>query len=161
MSRLKVMSKDHLGALMLIVMGAGVLLLGVTYRIGSLNHMGAGFIPVVLGVLLILVGLAIGVTAAPAGRGAMVNPLPGHGAHAGGPEWRAWSCILGGVIAFVVLGDHGGLVPATFASVFIAALGDKQSTVKSAAALAAVLDVFGVIVFHYGLHLQLDLFRWA
>ena len=155
----KVWTKDRIGALLLIVLGSAVLLVGLGYRMGSLNRMGAGFIPVVLGVLLILVGLAIGVTAAPAGR-SMTNPLPGEGHH-GGPEWRGWGCILGGVLAFVVFGMYGGLVPATFASVFIAALGDRQNTVKGAAVVSAIITVFGAIVFHYGLRLQLALFSWG
>jgi hypothetical protein len=154
-------SKDHLGALLLLALGAAVLALGIGYHIGSLNHMGAGFIPVVLGVLLMAVGAAIGITAAPAGR-EMTNPLPGHdsGAHHG-PEWRGWGCILGAVLAFVVIGDHGGLLPATFASVFVAALGDRQSTVKASALLAATLTLFCLVVFHFGLKLQLPLFQWV
>jgi hypothetical protein len=153
--------KDHYGALMLLALGAAVLALGVGYKIGSLNRMGAGFIPVVLGVLMMAVGIAIGVTAAPPGQREMTTPLPGHGTHAGGPEWRGWLCILGGVLAFVVLGEHGGLVPATFASVFISAMGDRNNTVKGAATLGAILTVFCVIVFHYGLSLQLPLFQWV
>ena len=151
--------KDHYGAVLLIALGAGVLVLGLGYRMGSLNHMGAGYIPVVLGVLMILVGIAIGVTAAPAAASPAIA-VPGHGA-AGRPEWRGWGCILGGVLAFVILGDHGGLVPASFASIFISALGDRQSTVKSAALLGALLTLFGVIVFHYALSLQLPLFQWT
>jgi len=160
MTRLKALNKDHFGSLLLIALGAGVLAMGLGYRMGNLNHMGAGFIPVVLGALMVLVGIAIGVTAAPRG-GEMTNPLPGHGTHGGAPEWRGWLCILGGVVAFVVLGDHGGLVPASFASVFVSALGDRTSTIKSSAALAAVLTTFCVIVFHYGLSLQLPLFQWV
>ena len=153
--------KDHIGALLLLVMGAGVLVLGLRYQMGTLSHMGAGFIPVVLGVLLMAVGLAIGLTAAPPGQREMVNPLPGHGTHAGGPDWRGWACILGGVAAFVLLGEHGGLVPASFASVFVAAMGDRQNTVKGAAVLSALMTAFGVLVFHYGLKLQLPLFQWS
>ena len=77
------------------------------------------------------------------------------------PDWRGWACILGGVIAFVVLGAYGGLMPATFASVFIAAMGDRQNTVKGAAILSAVLTVFCLVVFHFGLSLQLPLFQWG
>ena len=160
MSRLKALSKDHKGSLLLIALGIGVLALGVTYRMGTLNRMGAGFIPVVLGVLMILVGIAIGITAAPPG-GKTPDPLPGHGSHSSHIDVRGWLCILGGVIAFVVLGEHGGLIPATFASVFISAMGDRDSTVKTSAALGAALTVFCVIVFHYGLSLQLPLFQWA
>ncbi len=161
MWRPKSWGKDHVGALLLLALGAAVLALGVGYKIGTLNRMGAGFIPVVLGVLMMLAGIAIGVTAAPPGQREMVNPLPGHGTHAGGPEWRGWLCILGGVLAFVALGEHGGLVPATFASVFVSAMGDRNNTWKGAAILGAVLTVFCVIVFHYGLSLQLPLFQWV
>jgi hypothetical protein len=161
MSRLKSMGKDHAGAALLIVLGIAVLVLGFGYRMGNLNRMGAGFIPVVLGALLILVGLAIGITAAAPGQRAMVNPLPGHGVHAGGPEWRGWLCILGGVLAFVVFGQYGGLMPATFLSVFIAAMGDKQNNVRNSALLAAILTLFCLLIFHYGLNLQLPLFQWG
>jgi hypothetical protein len=160
MSRLKNVSKDHLGALLLMVLGAAVLFTGVGYKVGSLNRMGAGFIPVVLGVLLMAIGLLIGITAAPKGK-EMINPLPGHGAHGGGIDVRGWLCILGGVVAFVLFGEYGGLVPATFASVFVAAMGDKQNTWKTSAVLGVVLTIFCIIVFHFGLKLQLPLFQWA
>ncbi|MBS0448764.1 MAG: tripartite tricarboxylate transporter TctB family protein [Proteobacteria bacterium] len=149
------MGKDHLGGLILMVMGVAVLIAGVGYRMGTLNQMGAGYIPVVLGILMILVGLAILLTATP-------KHLEKAGAHGPfHPEWRGWLCILGGVIAFVVIGAHGGLVPATFASVFIAAMGDRQNTWRSAAALGAGMVVFCIVVFHYGLNLQLPLFGWG
>jgi hypothetical protein len=161
MRRPKNMSKDHIGALLLLALGAGVLALGLGYKMGSLNHMGAGYIPVVLGVLMMLVGVALGVTAAAPGAREMTTPLPGHGVHPGGPEWRGWLCILGGVVAFVVLGQYGGLVPATFASVFVSAMGDRNNTVKTSAVLASAMVVFCVIVFHFGLSLQLPLFQWG
>ena len=65
------------------------------------------------------------------------------------------------MLAFVVLGQWGGLVPATFASVFVSAMGERENTVKGAALLSAVLTVFCVIVFHFGLTLQLPLFQWG
>jgi hypothetical protein len=154
-------SKDHYGALLLLALGAGVLALGLGYRMGTLNRMGAGFIPVVLGALMMAVGIALGITAAAPGQAAPpAHPLPGHGTHKG-VEWRGWLCILGGVFAFVVLGDRGGLMPATFASVFISALGDRNNTLKSSALLAAALTLFCLAVFHYGLQLQLPLFQWT
>lgn len=159
MRRPKNLGKDHYGALLLLALGGAVFALGLGYKMGSLNRMGAGFIPVVLGALMVMVGIAIGVTAAPPGQETIAHPLPGDGTHTG-PEWRGWLCILGGVIAFVVLGEHGGLLPATFASVFISAMGDRNNTVKGAALLGAILTVFCLIVFHYGLSLQLPLFQW-
>ena len=40
------------------------------------------------------------------------------------------------------------------------ALGDRGNTVRDAAWLAAAMTAFGVIVFHYGLHVLLPLFAW-
>ena len=38
-------------------------------------------------------------------------------------------------MTFILLGKYGGLVPATFALVFISAMGDRQHTPRSAALL--------------------------
>jgi len=161
MWRPKNWGKDHYGALMLLALGAAVLAMGLGYRMGTLNRMGAGFIPVVLGVLMMGVGVAVGVTAEPPGReAAPAHPLPGDGKHKG-IDVRGWACILAGVLAFVVLGRWGGLLPATFASVVVSAMGDRQNTWRGAALLGAILAVFCLIVFHYGLNLQLPLFQWG
>ena len=150
-------SKDHYGGALLVAIGAVILIQGYSYRLGSLMQMGAGFIPVVLGILMVLVGLAVMLTAAPKGESVVE---PGH-APATAPDVRAWLCILGGVMAFVLFGVYGGLVPATFMSVFVSAMGDRTNTFKGAAILSAAVTVFGVIVFHYGLSLQLPLFTWG
>ena len=50
---------------------------------------------------------------------------------------------------------------ATFAIVFISALGDRRNTVKSAFLLAAAMVVVCLIVFSWGLQLQFPLFRWG
>ena len=161
MTWLKSLNKDRLGGLLFIALGAIVLAMGVGYNIGTLQHMGAGFVPVTLGVLMLLAGAAIALTATPSEAA-----TPAATAHGTQPlslalAWRGWLCIIAGVAAFVVLGDHGGLVPASFASVFVAAMGDRNNTWRSAAVLAAVTTLFGVAVFYYGLHLALPLFAWG
>jgi hypothetical protein len=61
----------------------------------------------------------------------------------------------------VVLGQYGGLLPATFAVVFISALGDRQNTVKGAFLLSIVMCAVCVAVFWYGLQVQFPLFQWG
>ena len=153
-------TKDHLGGALLVALGAAVVVAGIGYGTGTLRQMGSGFFPVVLGVLMALVGLALLATARRA-AGGLADALPvAETAHLAGPvvQWRGWLCILAGVVAFAVLGAHGGLVPASFACVFIAALGDRANSWRAAATLAAALTALGVLVFHYGLHLMLPLF---
>jgi hypothetical protein len=155
------MTKDHVGGALLLVVGVAVVFAGTGYGMGTLRQMGSGFLPVVLGALLALIGAALLFSARRAPDGAAGEPSA-EMAHLAGPvvQWRGWLCIVGAALAFVVLGEHGGLVPASFASVFIAALGDRGNTVRAAATLAALLTAAGVIVFHYGLHLLLPLFTW-
>jgi hypothetical protein len=152
MKPLRSLNRDRVSAVLLILLGIAIALQAVTYRLGTLTKMGPGFIPAFLGFVLVLVGLAIGVTAE---KGDFGTAKTHH------MEWRGWLCILGGVLAFVVLGKYGGLVPASFAAVFISAMGDKGNTWKSALLLAVAMSLAAVIIFHYGLHLQLDMFTWG
>lgn len=151
-------SKDHAAAALLVAMGAAAAIAGRSYRIGSLQHMGAGFVPVVLGGLMIAVGLLIGL-GAQAGQPAPTRAPRSHGSV--GVDLRAAACILGGLAAFVLFGTYGGLVPATFACVFLSALGDRQNGWRDAAMLAAALVVAGYLIFGVGLKLQFDAFQWG
>ena len=155
------LTKDRLGGALLVAAGAAAVVAGAGYGMGSLREMGSGFYPVALGVLLTLIGVVLFATAS-RDPDAHLAAAPAETAHLAGPvvQWRGWLCILGGVLSFVVLGQHGGLVPASFVSVFVAALGDRDNSVRDAALLAALMTLLGVIVFHYGLHLLLPLFQW-
>lgn len=152
MKPLRSFNKDRVGAGVLILAGAAVVAQGLSYRMGALTRMGAGFIPVVLGTLLMLVGVAIGVTAEQGDFGTPES-LP--------TEWRGWLCVLGGVVGFVVFGVYGGLVPATFLSVFIAAMGDRTNSIRDAVLLAVGVTVTGVLIFVYGLSMTFPLFTWG
>ncbi len=152
MKPLRQFNKDRVSAVLLIVMGIGIVAQGVQYRMGALTRMGAGYIPVVLGTLLILVGLAIGITAE-AGDFGDEKTMP--------TEWRGWLCVLAGVLSFVVLGTYGGLVPATFFSVLIAAMGDRGNNLRQSLLLSAGITIAGVIIFHYGLGMTFPLFTWG
>jgi len=145
--------RDYAGGLLMMVIGIAAAVQGSTYHMGSLSHMGPGFFPVALGVILALTGFAIGVTARFTEYEGEEVVLP--------PEWRGWFCIGASIVAFVVLGVYGGLLPATFAVVFISALGDRQNTWKSATVLALAIVVVCVVVFWWALQLQFPLFNWG
>src|SRR5579863_7689202 len=88
---------------------------GSHYEMGALSRMGPGYFPTALGVILALVGVAIAVSARLARYEGELEVQA--------PEWRGWLCLIVALVAFVALGKYGGLVPATFAVVFISALG--------------------------------------
>jgi hypothetical protein len=129
---------------------------GPSYRFGTLTHMGPGFMPTVLGVILVLLGIVIAGTAATGEQAeeSDENILPPH------PQWLAWLCILGGPLLFVVFGSIGGMAPGTFACVFVAGLGDRDITWKSALVLATLVTLFGVTLFHYLLQIPMPVLEW-
>jgi len=115
--------------------------------------MGPGFMPVVLGIVLALLGLLIAGTALLSTKPDDSRFLPAN------PQWFGWLCIIGGPVLFIILGQYGGMIPAVFACVFVCALGDNTATYKSSAILAAGITVFGVLLFHYLLSIPFPLLR--
>src|SRR4051794_18639741 len=117
-------NRDLLAGVICIAGGCGVLLEARKYTIGSLDDLGPGFYPAILGTLLTLVGLAI------AGTALATMPEPDDAADdfADRPDWRGWSCIVGGVIGFIVFAWLAGLAPAIFTCVFVGALGDRTAS---------------------------------
>ena len=100
------MTKDHVGGALLLVVGVAVVVAGTGYGLGTLRQMGSGFLPVVLGTLLALIGAALLFSARRAPDGAADEP-PAEMAHLAGPvvQWRGWLCIVGAALAFEERGD--------------------------------------------------------
>ncbi len=151
--------KDYYGGALMVLIGMGAIYGGTDYKIGTLGHMGPGFFPAALGALLALTGVLIAISAR---SGTPAATTPGEEQHAKGlPDLRGGICIILSILAFLLLGEYGGLLPATFAIVFISALGDRKNTLKQAIALAILMSAIAVVVFWWALQLQLPLFRWG
>ena len=148
-----VRKKDFYAGGLMILLGLGIALKGATYRTGTLMHMGPGFLPTALGVILILIGIAIGAAALAQSDGEHDESiLPPN------PQWWAWGCILLSPVFFIVFGRYFGMAPGTFACVFIAALGDRTATWLSTIVLSTVVTVFGVGLFSYFLQVPMPIF---
>lgn len=146
--------RDFYAGGLMVLFGLAMALRGPTYNVGTLMHMGPGFMPTALGVILIFLGVLIAATAAAAPDGEDQRILPEH------PQWWGWSCILAGPVLFIICGSYGGLIPATFACVFVSALGDRTATWKGALGLAAVVTAFGVTLFSYVLKVPMPILEW-
>ena len=150
-----VRKRDFYAGGLMVLLGLGVALKGTTYRAGTLMHMGPGFLPTVLGIILVLIGIAIAAVAlSPADNEENQSILPEQ------PQWWAWLCILLSPVLFIFFGRYFGMAPGTFACVFIAALGDKNATLRSSIVLSAIVTVFGVGLFSYFLQVPMPIFTW-
>jgi putative Ca2+/H+ antiporter (TMEM165/GDT1 family) len=150
-----VRKRDFYAGGLMVLLGLGVALKGSTYRAGTLMHMGPGFLPTVLGIILVLIGIAIAAVAlSPADNEENQSILPEQ------PQWWAWLCILLSPVLFIFFGRYFGMAPGTFACVFIAALGDKNATLRGSIVLSALVTVFGVGLFSYFLQVPMPIFTW-
>ena len=150
-----VKKRDFYAGGIMTLLGAAVTLDSMTYSLGTLTHMGPGMFPLMLGVTLTFVGVLILGTAIVTPLSNDENILPKD------REWFAWGCILAGPIAFIILGEFFGLVPATFACVLIPRIGDRTATLKGSIILAAGVTVVGTLLFTYVLKIPFPMFRFG
>jgi hypothetical protein len=149
-----VRKRDFYAGGLIIFFGLVMALKGPGYRLGTLMHMGPGFLPTALGVILICLGIAIAGTGLAVPEGEDEDILPAH------PEWFGWACILAGPLCFILFGSFFGLIPAIFSCVFVSARGDRTATWTSSLVLAAVVTAFGVGLFSYVLQVPMPLLTW-
>ncbi len=144
--------RDHYAGALMALLGAGAMVQGSQYGIGSMTRMGSGFFPVALGAGMVVMGVLIAASASKA------PPPPDllHGPQTP-PDWRGWGCIIAAVLLFIGLAQYAGLLPAIFACVFVAAIGDRRAKLRQSLALATGVTVFGLLVFAYGLQVQIPI----
>lgn len=120
----------------------------LTYQIGTPFQMGPGFVPLLLGAALVVLGVVI------AGSG-----FVGETEHSiGSVPWRAVILLT---IAFIFFGltiRNLGVVPALFFTTLLAAFASERMGVVSALVIAVALTVTSVVIFVVLLQLRLPLF---
>lgn len=135
------------GVLTALGLGAAIYAFG-HYDMGTFSNMGSGLFPAVLGALLALLGLGILVPAL--GRQGTMPAI----------EWRSASAVLAGTLAFALLVDSFGMVPAIFAMAGVTSLADRKLKPLVVIIFAALMALFCVIVFRIGLGMPIPVFAW-
>jgi hypothetical protein len=155
MTNSRSLQKDVVGGLLVSALGIAVAIHSISFQIGDLSRMGPGYFPFALGVVLTLVGIAIGA------KGFRSTPQQTKAELSQPPEWKAWFLISLSIVTFVVLAKYLGLVAATFSIVFVSALGDRTNSWRGAALLGVAMVVVSVVVFWWALQMNLPLFKWG
>ena len=146
--------KDFFSGLMFLVVGAAFAWGATTYNVGEGARMGPGYFPLMLGVLLAVLGLAI------LFESLVVETEDGE--KIGSIAWKPLTFIIASNLAFgVLLGGLPkfgipamGLIAAIYALVFIASFAGDRFIAKETAILSTVLAVLSYVTFVWALKLQ-------
>lgn len=142
-------SRDIIGGLALSVIGLYAAFQARDYEFGSLTHMGPGYFPVGLGLLLAVLGVAVAVPA----FFREGEPLK--------VEWRTLALVLGSLVAFAAALKTLGLVAATVLAVVVSSLADRQTRWKGRLSIAAGVALVTYLVFALSLGMVLPVWPWS
>jgi hypothetical protein len=138
---------DLIAASLFIGLGGFFAIEALNYDLGTPLRMGPGFLPLTLGSLLAVLGLAIGVKGFSKGADEVTDPVP----------WRA-VLLVSLAVAFSAVTLRGlGFVPTVFITVFVTGLASRMNSVVGAALIAAGLTAMSAVIFVVGLRLQVPL----
>jgi hypothetical protein len=125
-------------------LGAVILWVGADYSLGVPSRIGPGYVPRLLGILLAAIGMVL-----------IVRSRWTAEAIDATVAWRPLVLICGAVIAFALVFEASGLVPAILVSVAIANYATPENRWTTAVVLGVVLAFFAWLLFVKGLSLPL------
>lgn len=126
------------------------------YPMGTTLRLGPGAFPMLLCGMLFALGLAVTVIAVIADVRSK-----GHSGHIEGWSWRSLSLIVLPPILFGLFIRDVGLIVSLFAVTVLCTFASRDARLRSSLILSAILTLFCVGVFVYGLGLPIPLWgRW-
>ena len=151
--RAYLLDKDCLGGTLVASLKACAIAAACSHELGTLARMGPGFFPTAIGIVMLLTGVSILLTSlrrAPLEEGRVKRP-----------DLRAWTLIPLSLLAFIVVGEQAGLLPATFSLVVVAAFADRRNGWRGTLLLAAAIMLVALLVFSWGLQVQFPLITFG
>jgi hypothetical protein len=140
--------KDFWAGLLFAAFGLFFSGFGTRYTFGSAARMGPGYFPTVLGVILVILGAVIALSALSA-------KAEEH--HVAKFDWRTIALVLGSVVLFGVLLNRAGLIIALIAVVMVSSYASHEFGWKAALINTVALITLCLAVFVYALSLQFPL----
>lgn len=138
-----------IAATIVFLFGVAVIVEAMGHDMGSMLRIGPGFFPMMLGVGLLGISLAI-----------VFDPHKPDDEGAIRISWRQMLSIAVGIAAFALLIEPAGLVPAAAALIGCSALANPSSKLKTTVLLAILLPLVLGIVFVYGLKMPISMGPW-
>ena len=135
--------KDFFAGLIFVAFGAGAVVLGSAYPLGTAARMGPGYFPRILGIMLIVLGAALALR----GLRLQGSPLPAW-------KWRPTLIVIGSVVLFGLTAPTLGLVIASILLIVASSAASTEFRWKEALVSGVVLAALSVAGFIWGLGLQ-------
>jgi Tripartite tricarboxylate transporter TctB family len=142
----RLLSKDFLAGLMFVGFGAGALSFARHLPVGTAMRMGPGYIPHALAYLLLVFGFVIAAIA-------LIYPDETFE----GPRWKPLGAVTIAIVCFAFLFEAAGMFPALVALVLIASWGGGEFNTLEVTANIAILTVLCVVVFKFGLGMNVSI----
>ena len=142
-------NRDFLAGLLFMALGGGAFLVALAYPFGTIDEMGPGFFPRVLGLILVGFGLVT-----------MARGLRSGERVAGPWGWNSLLLVTASLVAFGWLMEHFGLVPALAVLVVVSARAGREFRWTEVAVLTGILCLLAVAIFIWGLDLPYSLFSF-
>ena len=147
MPQVRLALKDVLAGGVFIALGVAFAAGSLAYDIGTPVRMGAGYVPLVLGVVLAGLGVVVIVKGFIAGEGEPIGEV----------GWRAMALISAALLFFGLTVRGLGVVGALFGASLLAALARSQTSLREALVIAVGLTALSVVIFIFALQLRLPL----
>ena len=135
--------------------GAGITLLGAAiaaqasrYELGEIARMGPGYLPLLLGSVLTLLGLAILIDEWGSGERFPLVKL------------RPILAVTAGLAAWIVLAERAGFIAATTALIVLASFAEREVRLPPVLIAAALISLIAGIIFVIGFGVPLPLWPW-
>jgi hypothetical protein len=139
--------RDLVAGAIFVAFGAAFAIGSLAYDIGSPLEMGPGYVPLVLALLLIGLGLLVVAKGFIAGSGEPIGEV----------DWRAVVLIIAALLFFGITIRGLGVIGALFGSTLLAAFARSATSIREALLFAVGLTVFSVVIFVVALQLRLPL----
>ncbi|MBX9947217.1 MAG: tripartite tricarboxylate transporter TctB family protein [Reyranella sp.] len=144
----RILSKDFLSGLMFIGFGLIALYFGQKLALGTPVRMGPGYVPRMLALIMMGLGLLICVVALVAGAEPVEKP-----------KWKPITLVTIGIVCFALLFERAGLLPALIVLILIASLAGEEFKLTEVLGNMVVLAAVCTLVFKVGLGMNISIIR--
>jgi len=140
---------DTILAVIVIVVGAGVLYVALGYRPGTTAQMGPGYLPRAMGVILIALGGIL-----------LLRSMIDEAVSLAAFELRSVVFVSLGVLSFAFLVRRAGFVPAVMAATILSSFANPNVKLLHTLVLSVALAAMTSAIFVWGLKISAVYFRW-